>query len=52
MFKIQKYVMFIFMQLQYLSPHEPMVGWLKICHMVVEVKSCSKKLNKIQLHLN
>jgi hypothetical protein len=36
MFKIQKYVMFIFMQLQYLSPHELMVGWLKICHMVVE----------------
>jgi len=29
MFKIQKYVMFKLMQLQCLSPHEPMVGWLK-----------------------
>jgi hypothetical protein len=38
MFKIQKYVKLIFMQLQNLSPHEPMVGWLKICHIVVEAK--------------
>jgi hypothetical protein len=38
MFKIKKYVMFIFMELQYLSPHEPMVGWLKICHIVVEAR--------------